>query len=201
MRPSAQAGRGHRGGNRRRPSVVGRRTGGPAGRSTSRRPWLIAAGVVGVLALGAGVGAIVVAVSNSGGSKKPNHTVAAGRTSGSAPVTSPRPTPGPSPTSIAQDSGGVVRIETVSCDRPGRRYGFPAVADIGRHRQSRRRPVLGDQSRDRRAAYVGDGHRHRRQPRPRPRPRGQAADRASIHLVAHDTRRRFPGRRNRISDR
>jgi S1-C subfamily serine protease len=78
---------------------------------------------VGVLALGAGVGAIVVA-ANSGGSKGPDHAAATPPASGVAPAASGSVDPGSFADLYRQDSGGVVRIETVSCDGQGVGTGF-----------------------------------------------------------------------------
>jgi S1-C subfamily serine protease len=84
---------------------------------------LITAAVVGVLALGAGVGAIVAAASGSSGSNKP-HGNAAGNASGPTPSGSASAAPGSFADLYREDSSGVVRIETVSCDGQGVGTGF-----------------------------------------------------------------------------
>ena len=94
----------------------------PPRRGASRKPWLIAAAVVGVLALGAGVVAIVAA--SGGGSGKPNHPAAANHASGATSAASTSAAPGSFADLYRQDSSGVVRIETVSCDGQGVGTGF-----------------------------------------------------------------------------
>jgi S1-C subfamily serine protease len=92
--------------------------------SSSRRPWLIAAAVVGVLALGAGVGAVVAVAGNSGGSKPSGHGATATHTPGVAAAASTSNAPDSFAGLYREDSTGVVRIETVSCDGQGVGTGF-----------------------------------------------------------------------------
>lgn len=91
---------------------------------SSRRVWLITAAVVGVLAIGGGVGAIVAVAGGSDGSKTPAHDTAGTRNSGLAPAARTSSAPTSFADLYGQDSSGVVRIETVSCDGQGVGTGF-----------------------------------------------------------------------------
>jgi S1-C subfamily serine protease len=106
------------------PALSDPESSGASDRSTSRKPWLIAAAVVGVLALGAGVGAIVAAMSGSGGSKQPHQIAAPTTPSGTTPAATTSDGSDSFAALYRQDAGGVVRIETVSCDGQGVGTGF-----------------------------------------------------------------------------
>lgn len=98
--------------------------GTPAKPHSSRRAWLIAAGVVAALAVGGGVGAIVAAGGGSSGSHPPARDVSGTRGSGTAPAAGTSITPDSFAQLYREDSSGVVRIETVSCDGQGVGTGF-----------------------------------------------------------------------------
>ena len=104
------------------PTVPGNESGSPRRPRSSRRPWLVAAGVVGVLALGGGVGAIIAVTGD--GSKKPARDISAARAPGVAPAASSSTSSDSFAGLYRQDASGVVRIETVSCDGQGVGTGF-----------------------------------------------------------------------------
>jgi S1-C subfamily serine protease len=84
----------------------------------------VAAGVVGVLALGGGVGAIVASTGGSGGSKQPARDISAARAPGVTPAASNSGASDSFAALYRQDASGVVRIETVSCGGQGVGTGF-----------------------------------------------------------------------------
>jgi S1-C subfamily serine protease len=84
----------------------------------------VAAGVVGILALGGGVGAIVASTGSSGGSKQPARDISAARAPGVTPAASNSGASDSFAALYRQDASGVVRIETVSCRGQGVGTGF-----------------------------------------------------------------------------